>query len=157
MGHQTPMQQPMQQPMQLPPPVILQGFKRGRSYYTLVVYPHVALVVKTSPNLRGVGAFLAILNASPRSIKMTRVAKEGPGALQREFGSAEVIEFAAVTHVQVRSRLSVQRELVFHLVNRPPLSLPFYGRWHSLNELWQVFGPIVGPRFVVDPDVAAQG
>lgn len=68
-----------------------------------------------------------------------------------------MIDLQAITYVQVRQGVFTQRILTIHRTDAGPTHLPFPRSWHPLDELWYVFAPLVGARFIVDPAVAAAG
>jgi hypothetical protein len=138
---------------------VLHRFKRGRRYYSLVVYQTGIAIVKTSPGFGGiVGALLALVWSGQRRRTLDRIAPLGPCALAQSFHSTELIAATTITHVQVRSGILTQRIITIHRNNgEPSANLPFPKNRHPLSALWNVLQPVFGDRFVVDPYVAAAG
>lgn len=137
---------------------VLHRFFRGRRWYSVVVYPDTVVVVTTTPGFGGLlGLALRALVSARRRHRLARVAPQGPAAVAAAFRSAEVIDLRTVPYVQLRSGLLRQRVLVIHRQGLEPVSLPFPRDAHTVSGLWQVFGPVVGARFVIDHDVRVEG
>jgi hypothetical protein len=138
---------------------VLHRFKRGRRHYSLVVYRSGLAIVKTSPGFGGIlGVLLALIWSGQKRRKLHRVAPLGPSTLAQSFPNAELISASTIAHVQVRSGILTQRIITIHRNNgEEPSHLPFPKSQHVLLSLWNIFQPLFGNRFVVDPDVAAAG
>ena len=116
------------------------------------------VVVQTSPGFRGLGAMFTVLVSGSRQRRLDRVAPQGVAAVQADFPHGDVIGIHELAGVQVSTALLGQRRVVLHrLGGYEPTSLPFPRKKLPLAELHAAFAPRVGPRFTVDPDVAAVG
>lgn len=140
------------------PGTVLHRFRRGRRRYSLVVFPHALAIVKTAPGSGGLfGWAVAAAIASRRQARLDRAAAQGLAGVAAAFPRAELIDLRLVQAVQVRTGILTQRIVTIHVAGAEPSHLPFPRAWHPLAELWHALAPVLGPRVVIDPDVAAAG